>query len=107
MSVFLLSSFLSVSHIYADGGTFENPTVFKSFQDLLNGFAHLVIIIGIPTVALAFVYAGFLFIIAQGKPTALDKAKYNAIGALVGAVLLLGFGAITTLLSHTASQIMS
>ena len=57
--------------------------------------------IGIPVVALAIVYCGFLFVQARGKPEAITKAKDALLYTLIGAAILLGSWAIAEMISAT------
>lgn len=66
-------------------------------QTLLIG----VIKIGIPIVALAIIYCGFLFVSARGNSEKLGKAKDALLYTLIGAAILLGSWAIAQLISNT------
>ncbi len=75
-----------------------NETTINGFiKTLLTG----VIRIGIPVVALAVIYCGFLFVQARGKPEDLKKAKDALLYTLIGAAILLGSWAIAQLISET------
>lgn len=73
--------------------------------DTINGFIKQVLegvlTIGIPIVALAIIYSGFLFVSARGKPEELKKAKDALLYTLIGAAILLGSWAIAQLISDT------
>lgn len=66
-------------------------------QKILEGLLK----IGIPIVALAIIYCGFLFVQARGKPEAITKAKDALLYTLIGAAILLGSWAIAKLISDT------
>lgn len=73
----------------------DGPTSITEFiHDVLIG----VVKIGIPVVALAIIYCGFLFVAARGKPEAITKAKSALLYTLIGAALLLGAWAIANLI---------
>lgn len=59
--------------------------------------------VGIPIIALAIIYCGFLFVSAMGKPEALTKAKQALLYTLIGATILLGSWAIAQLISETVT----
>ena len=63
--------------------------------------------IGIPVVALAVIYCGFLFVQARGKPEELKKAKDALLYTLIGAAILLGSWAIAKLISNTITGLGS
>ncbi|KKQ03101.1 MAG: hypothetical protein US18_C0017G0016 [Parcubacteria group bacterium GW2011_GWB1_36_5] len=69
----------------------------KFIQVLLEG----VLRIGIPIVALAIIYCGFLFVSARGNSEKLGKAKDALLYTLIGAAILLGSWAIAQLISET------
>jgi len=72
-----------------------------SLNGLIKTLLEGVLKIGIPIVALAVVYCGFLFVQARGKPEALTKAKDALLYTLIGAAILLGSWAIAKLISDT------
>ena len=69
----------------------------KFIQVLLEG----VLRIGIPIVALAIIYCGFLFVSARGNSEKLGKAKDALLYTLIGAAILIGSWAIAQLISDT------
>lgn len=89
-----------------EGGTIQNPIPnINSIEGLIKTILEALIKIGIPLVALAIVYSGFLFVAARGKPDALKKAKDAFIYSLIGGVILLGAWAIATLLKDTVDAL--
>lgn len=72
-------------------------TISGLIQVILEG----VVKIGIPIVALALVYSGFLFVAARGNPEKLSKAKNALLYSLIGAALLLGSWAVAQMISDT------
>lgn len=66
-----------------------------------------VIYIGIPIIALAIIYTGFLFVSAQGNPEALKKAKNSLLYTLIGAALLLGAFVLAEAIGKTVDEIRS
>jgi hypothetical protein len=73
------------------------PSISALIHDILVG----VLKIGMPVIALAIIYCGFLFVKAQGKPEELTKAKSALTWTLVGAAILLGAWAIAEMISAT------
>lgn len=74
---------------------------FGSIPALIEGILDGVIRIGIPIIALAIVYCGFLFVFARGNSEKLSKAKDALLYTLIGAAILLGSLAIAKLISVT------
>ena len=77
------------------------PDGVKSIPEFIKILLEGVLRIGIPIVALAIIYCGFLFVSARGKPEAITKAKSALLYTLIGAAILLGSWAIATLISDT------
>jgi hypothetical protein len=72
-------------------------------QTILNGL----LTIGIPIVALAIIYCGFLFVFARGNSEKLTKAKDALLYTLIGAAVLLGAWAIATMIQSTVMGLSS
>jgi hypothetical protein len=85
------------------GGKIADPlgNKFADVPALIKTILEGAIKIGIPIVALAIIYCGFLFVAARGKPESLTKAKNALLYTLIGAAILLGAWAIAKMLSAT------
>lgn len=84
-----------------DSGKIVNPIDAKTLNGLIKTILEGVLKIGIPIIALAIIYCGFLFVSARGNPEAIKKAKDALIYTLIGAAILLGAWAIAQLISNT------
>lgn len=73
----------------------------KSIPAFIKIILEFVIKLGIPIVALAIIYSGFLFVSARGKPSELETAKRSLMYTLIGAAILLGAWAIAIMISET------
>ena len=73
----------------------------------INVIVSFVLLIAIPIIVLAVIYAGFLFVTAQGNSEKLKKAKTTLLYTLIGAALLLGSFVIAKAIQGTVSQITS
>lgn len=91
---------------YADGSQFNNPTKFSDIPSFLAAFLKAIVQISMPILTLWIVYAGFLFVIARGNPTALGRAKRNLLYVLIGAFFVLGAWMLATLLGATVSNVV-
>lgn len=71
----------------------------------IDGFIKTILVgvikIGLPVVALAIIYSGFLFVSARGNSESLKKAKSALLYSIIGAAILLGAWAIAQLISNT------
>jgi hypothetical protein len=59
--------------------------------------------IGIPLIALAIIYSGFLFVFARGNSEKLTDAKKSLLYTIIGAAILLGSWAIAEMISITVT----
>ena len=91
----------------AGAGKICNPIAATTVQDFIKFALTGVLKLGIPVVALAIIYSGFLFVIARGNPEALSKAKDTLLYTLIGAAILLGAWSIAQLISATITTIGS
>ncbi|MCX6755492.1 MAG: hypothetical protein NT068_03050 [Candidatus Nomurabacteria bacterium] len=82
-------------------GAVCNPISANNINDFIKAILEGAIKIGIPIIALAIIYSGFLFVKAQGKPEDLKTAKNAIMYTLLGAALLLGAWALAQLISET------
>lgn len=82
----------------------KNITDIPSFIEAL---VNIVLIVGIPIVALAIIYTGFLFVTAQGNSEKITKAKKALVYTLIGAALLLGAFVIAKAIGATVDEIKS
>jgi hypothetical protein len=111
--LFLLTYVLStpISVIYASGqdptssgsqGRIVNPIPsITSIPGLIQTILTGVLKIGIPIVALAIIYCGFLFVAARGNEKKLTEAKDALLYTIIGAAILLGSWAIAQMISST------
>lgn len=80
------------------GGVEDIPT-------LVEKILEIVLKIGTPIIALAIIYAGYLFIAAQGNPTKLETAKKTLVYVVIGAAILLGAYVIAETVVGTVNAI--
>ena len=84
---------------------FENPLRFETLNQFLTAILEAIIAIGYPLIVLAVVYTGFLFVVAQGKPEELSKAKRALFWTLVGALIVLGAQALSLAIKGTVDDL--
>ena len=76
-------------------------TIPKFIETILN----MVLVVGVPIVALAIIYSGFLFVSAQGNSKKISEAKTTLKYTLIGAALLLGSWVIAQAIQGTITEI--
>lgn len=82
-------------------GKICNPINVSTLNDFIKIILEGAIKIGIPIIALAIIYCGFLFVKARGNPGEIEVAKRSLMYTIVGAAILLGAWAIAQLISNT------
>jgi amino acid transporter len=100
---------------YADSNTvgtrpgfvFQNPFGSKntSLWDFVIAIVNFILNIALAVVVLYIIYAGFMFITAQGKEEALRTAKRNLWGAIIGALLIMGGKILVVAICSTAKDV--
>ncbi len=83
----------------------ENPIDVDNLADLISIIIKSVLIVGIPILVLAIIYAGFLFVKAQGNSEELTKAKNTLLYTVIGGALLLGAFVIANAIGATVTEI--
>ena len=68
----------------------ENPIRFDNLGEFLVEVLGVVIVIALPIIVLAIIYAGFLFVSAQGDESKIKSAKSIFTWTVVGAGIILG-----------------
>ncbi len=112
-----LALILVVTHIASanlTGGNCEagklcNPlSVGSSLADFLQAIVDKVILpIGSIVAVGAFIWTGFLFVLARGNPADLEKAKKSLLYTCIGTALLLGAWTLATVVQSTVNQLKS
>ncbi len=77
----------------------------NTINDFIKVLLEGALKIGIPLIALAIIYSGFLFVKAQGNSEEISKAKNALLYTVIGAAVLLGSWAIAQLITETVLQI--
>lgn len=108
LSFVFFSPLLALAQSSGVGGTtaptvvkIKNPIKVDNVNDFIKTILEGVIKIGIPLIALAIIYSGFLFVTAQGKEAKLTEAKDALLYTVIGAAVLLGSWALAQLISET------
>ena len=111
---YLKSVFFSIAFLGATlpavvfGQSFNNPlkSDLSSVAGFTEAFLKAVVYILFPIAVVFVVYSGFLFVVAQGNPEGLKKAKTNFLWTIIGVALLLGAVALAALIKGTIDPIL-
>ena len=85
----------------ASSGKICNPINANTVNEFIKTILEGAIKIGIPIIALAIIYSGFLFVAARGNSEKLEKAKDALMYTLIGAAILLGAWTIAQVIAET------
>ena len=89
------------------GGNSTNPGGSKSIPQLVNNIFDAIIQMGLVFVVMAIIYSGLQFVLAQGDPEKLKKARMVFLYTIIGGVILLGAGVISQVICNTANQFLT
>ncbi|MBI5045461.1 MAG: hypothetical protein HZC14_00390 [Candidatus Niyogibacteria bacterium] len=104
-SYFILNLSMIIPAKYALAAPLANPLQINSISELVNKVANIVMAIGIPVAAVFIIYAGFLFVTAQGSEEQIKKAKTTLYWTIIGTALLVGAKVIATALETTIKNL--
>ena len=82
---------------------FINPLAFPTITELMQAILNMVIVISIPFVMLFIIYAGFLYVTAQGNPEKLQVANRALVYGVIGGVVIIGAVAILQIVENTVN----
>ena len=84
----------------------ENPFKENTIEGLINTIVNDILLpIGGVVAVLMIMYAGFMYVTAQGDPGQIKKAHDALLWAVIGAAILLGAWVISQAITTTISQL--
>ena len=109
IGVVSLIAFFPTVLVFAQGspceGAFCNPLSFDTLSEFLIAILNVVILIAFPIIVLFLIYAGFLFVSAQGNEEKIKLAKRIFLWTVIGALLILGASALSLAIKGTVEDI--
>lgn len=92
--------FTEIAH--AQGSrTLVNPlSNVPTIDALLYSILNVVLVFAVPIIVFFVIYAGFTYVTAQGNPEKIKTASRALLYAVIGAVIITGAFAITTIVSN-------
>lgn len=95
------------SRALAQGVVLENPLKdVDTVQEFIGKGLEIILTVAVPVLALFFIYAGFLFVSAQGDTTKLNAARSTFMNTVIGAAILLGAWVIAEAIQGTVGQLV-
>jgi len=86
-------------------GCVSNPLNVGSFCGLLKALFNGLVAIAIPIAVLFIIWSGFKFVLAQGNPKQLQKARQNFYYTIIGIGIFLGAWLIAEVIAATVNSI--
>ena len=89
--------------IISPGGSRElkNPLKSKSIEEFLLKIIDVLLVFALPIIVLYIMYAGYLFVTAQGDSGQISTARSALLWAVVGGVIVLGARVIVAVIQGT------
>ncbi len=103
MSIFILSVLYTPHTVFAQ--TLTNPLKSNSIEEFLLKIIDILLIFALPLIILYIMYAGYLFVTAQGNPGKVTEARTALLWAVVGGVIVFGAKIIVTVVQNTAGAL--
>ena len=89
----------------ASGQGIRNPLNVNSIQDLIGAALTFVVNLLAIAGAIYIIWAGFMFVKAQGNPSEIEKAKKAFFNAIIGMAIILGAWGISMIIANTINRI--
>lgn len=89
------------------GFSLSDPLNSQTLCGLIKQLLQAVLVIGVPVAVLFLVWAGFLFVWAQGNPTKLQRARKNLMYVLIGIGIFLGAWTLGQMIAGTLKTVVS
>lgn len=83
----------------------QNPIAARSIEELVSTLLDVVVSIGGVIAVFFLIYAGYLFVVAQGNEERLKTAKRTFLWTVVGIAVLLGAKLISEVIKGTIEQL--
>jgi len=77
----------------------------SSITGFFQSIIDVLLIFAVPFVVFFIIYAGFLYVKAQGKPEEISKAHKALLYALIGGLLILGANVLLDVITNTINDI--
>ena len=84
---------------------YENPISFGTIPEFIEALLIFLVTLGTIVLVAMVVYAGFMFITAQGQPEKLKTAKATFFWVIIGGALVLGAWALSLVVKETIEDL--
>lgn len=105
----MYASILALGMFYAPQTMFaqnlDNHLKVGNVQAALLAIIDILLVFALPLIIIYIMYAGYLFVTAQGNPAKVTEARSALLWAVVGGVIVLGAKIIFTIVDNTAKSL--
>lgn len=84
-----------------------NPIKYDTFSQFVEAVTRTAVNVLLPFVVISFIYTGFLFVKAQGKPTEIQAAQTSLWYSVIGALILFGAWGFANIIGTTVATFTS
>ncbi len=102
---FIFINLLITAPVFAESVSFPNPIKSTDIKDLVKKILDVVVEFGAIIAVFFLVYAGFLFVKAQGNEGEISKAKTTFFWTIVGGMIVLGAHVLSRVIENTVQGI--
>ena len=103
--IFILIFFSTTLPLWAQSIQIRDPIRQTSVESVVFSVLDFLVQLGAIALVLAIVYAGFLFVAAQGNPEKLKTARSALFWTIIGGMILLGARMIANVVENTIRQL--
>ena len=101
----IVAFFMPMLAVAQGPSSFDNPIQSDSLTELLEAIIDIIILIAVPIIIVAVIYAGFKFVTAGGNANQIAEARRILLWVLVGSLVILGARVIAAAIEGTASEL--
>jgi hypothetical protein len=83
----------------------QNPLKSTSLMGLLNTILDVIMVFAVPLIVFFIIYAGFMYVTAQGNPGKIETANRALLYAVIGGVIILGAKVLLAVISGTVDSL--
>ncbi len=95
------------TYVLAEGAVgFTNPLKVNTLAELLEALLSIILVLLTPIIVFFIIYAGFLYVTAQGNSTKVEEATKALTYAVIGGVIVLGSFAIISIVKDLVDSFM-
>ncbi len=96
--------YMQTHFVYAQN-ELRNPLKSRDIPEFLGKIIDIILVFALPIIVLFIMYAGYLFVTANGKPEQIKEARNALLYAVIGGVIVLGARMIFTVIQGTANAL--